>query len=229
MGRPSLLTPQRTARIIELIEGGEYLETVAAGAGVSYTTLNRWRKRGEDLQKLLDSAADDEGHPEHPLWLAHVAQQANEEAKARRQKQPHQARVTKLWRDHPDVEYWQFWKATKEAEALPERDAVLRVRAAGHGGQLIERTTTTTHHPDGRVVVEERERWTAPQWQALMTYMSRRWRPRWAPSATTEVKMADEHKGDDPVEALVHQLATLRAEQQGRLVALKGTATQEVG
>lgn len=228
MGRPSLLTPKRTARIIELIEGGEYLETVAAGAGISYTTLKRWRKRGEDLQKLLDSGADDETHPEHPLWLAHMAQLENEAAKADGKKYPHPSMDTKLWRDHPDREYWAFWAATKEAEALPERDAIQWILKAGHGGQLIERTVTTVTRRDGSVSVTERERFTTPEWQALMTWLSRRQRARWAPSATTEVVMPEDHRGDDPVDALVHQLAALRAEQQGRLVALRGKG-KEVG
>ncbi|MBL9178862.1 MAG: hypothetical protein JNM65_12450 [Verrucomicrobiaceae bacterium] len=47
-GRPTLLNPTRQAALLEAIEQGIPLKQAAAVAGMSYDTLNHWRKRGEN-------------------------------------------------------------------------------------------------------------------------------------------------------------------------------------
>ena len=46
MGRVSKLTPETHALIVRLIGAGNYLETAAASAGVSSSTMREWLRRG---------------------------------------------------------------------------------------------------------------------------------------------------------------------------------------
>lgn len=55
MSRPTKLTPAVHAAIVASLRSGAYLETAAAGAGVSKTTVHSWLKRAED--------EDDSGPP----------------------------------------------------------------------------------------------------------------------------------------------------------------------
>lgn len=45
-GRPTKLTPQLHLEIVKFIEAGNYIETAAAVAGVSPSTLRHWIRRG---------------------------------------------------------------------------------------------------------------------------------------------------------------------------------------
>ena len=47
MGRPSKLTPEVEARIVEAVELGATWERAADAAGVGTSTLGLWRRRGE--------------------------------------------------------------------------------------------------------------------------------------------------------------------------------------
>ena len=47
MGRPSKLTPEVEARIVEAVELGATWERAADAAGVGASTLGLWRRRGE--------------------------------------------------------------------------------------------------------------------------------------------------------------------------------------
>jgi hypothetical protein len=47
MGRPSKLTPETQARILEAVELGATWERAADAAGVGASTLGLWRRRGE--------------------------------------------------------------------------------------------------------------------------------------------------------------------------------------
>lgn len=46
-GRPSKLTPEAQARIIEALRAGNYQESAAAYAGVGVATFYRWMERGK--------------------------------------------------------------------------------------------------------------------------------------------------------------------------------------
>jgi hypothetical protein len=55
LGRPTALTPEVHARIVEAVETGATYELAASYGGVSYVTLNNWRNRG---QAELDRVAN---------------------------------------------------------------------------------------------------------------------------------------------------------------------------
>ncbi len=46
-GRPSKLTPERQARLVDAIEAGNYYETACTLAGIDYTTFRLWMQKGE--------------------------------------------------------------------------------------------------------------------------------------------------------------------------------------
>ncbi len=48
VGRPTKLTPEVQARIVEAIEAGNYIEVAAAAAGISKFTFYGWIQRGTD-------------------------------------------------------------------------------------------------------------------------------------------------------------------------------------
>src|SRR6266446_2860070 len=50
-GRPTKFSAEVQERIVEAIKAGNYLETAAQSAGVSYQTLNEWIKHGEAESK----------------------------------------------------------------------------------------------------------------------------------------------------------------------------------
>lgn len=50
MARPSKLTPETQAVIIEAILYGSTYRDAAESAGVDYNTFNEWRKKGEDAK-----------------------------------------------------------------------------------------------------------------------------------------------------------------------------------
>ena len=54
MGRPSIITPEMTNRIVQLLKAGNYVETAAAMAGVSKQTLFNWMKRGARERERLE-------------------------------------------------------------------------------------------------------------------------------------------------------------------------------
>lgn len=47
-GRPSLFTEKRAKLVIEAVRRGQTYKLAAAYAGISYSTLNRWRSIGSD-------------------------------------------------------------------------------------------------------------------------------------------------------------------------------------
>ena len=47
MGRPSKLTPERQARLVEAIASGHYYETACRLAGIAYANFRQWMIKGE--------------------------------------------------------------------------------------------------------------------------------------------------------------------------------------
>ena len=47
-GRPSVSTKERADRLLQAVRGGNYLETAARYAGISYATLRRWILKADD-------------------------------------------------------------------------------------------------------------------------------------------------------------------------------------
>lgn len=61
MGRPSKLTPETQARIVQAIEVGATYELAAQFGGVCYDTFNNWMRRGEAEQARRDNPRVQEG------------------------------------------------------------------------------------------------------------------------------------------------------------------------
>lgn len=56
-GRPTKLTPELQARIVQAIQAGNYMETAAAYAGISKNTLFDWLRRGaREKERLAGNA-----------------------------------------------------------------------------------------------------------------------------------------------------------------------------
>lgn len=58
MGRPTSLTPDVQARIVEALAGGNYAETAAAYAGIAPSTYHAWVTRGELEQARVDAGEE---------------------------------------------------------------------------------------------------------------------------------------------------------------------------
>ncbi len=72
--------------------------------------------------------------------------------------------------------YLRLTQSLKKAEAEAEARRVERIEAAGIGGAIARRRTTT--YKDGTVI--EDEQFAQPQWLADMTHLERRHPDRWA-------------------------------------------------
>lgn len=55
-GRPTKLTDERVETILVALRAGNYLETAARVAGVSYQTLNEWRKDFPEFSEAVEKA-----------------------------------------------------------------------------------------------------------------------------------------------------------------------------
>ena len=67
-GRHTKLTPKKKKIIIEAVERGNYIETAAALAGVSKSTLYNWKNRGErELERLEKYPEAEESQTERPF------------------------------------------------------------------------------------------------------------------------------------------------------------------
>lgn len=55
VGRETLLSPRRVETIIDAIEKGNFIETAASLAGVSKSTYNTWKRRGENEIRRVDA------------------------------------------------------------------------------------------------------------------------------------------------------------------------------
>ena len=59
MARPSKFTAERQEKILEALRAGNYLETAAAYAAISYQTLNEWRKTFPEFSEAVEKARAD--------------------------------------------------------------------------------------------------------------------------------------------------------------------------
>jgi hypothetical protein len=71
-GRPPCYSQERAERVIEAVRRGLTYKQAAAYAGISYSTLNRWRREG--------SRAEDEQEPSEFWEFWKALEQANGEA-----------------------------------------------------------------------------------------------------------------------------------------------------
>lgn len=54
VGRPTLFDEETANRVIEAVERGLTFSLAAAYGGISYSTLNRWRKKGQNCEDEED-------------------------------------------------------------------------------------------------------------------------------------------------------------------------------
>jgi transposase len=73
-----------------------------------------------------------------------------------------------------NVVYVQLVQDVKKAEAEALAASVARIRKAGQGGAVIERTTTTTTSAKGVTTTKTVEKLQAPAWQADAWFLERR-------------------------------------------------------
>ena len=58
-GRPPLLDDEMIKRVADIVRGGNYIETAAASAGISRSTLHLWLREGARIARTLDPLSDD--------------------------------------------------------------------------------------------------------------------------------------------------------------------------
>lgn len=213
MPRPTLLTAERQQRIVQLLGGGAHYAPICAEVGISATTWANWRSRGAAALQQLEA--------DGPMADSYEARQELDQRKGQG-KRPTQAleRRAHLWDSWRERPYLEFLWAIQRAEALPELDSIMRVRDIGRGGQLVARTTRTTVRPDGTTTTTVEERYSQPQWAALMAYLERRWPVRWR--RQVELVPTSGEQEEDPLHRLVAELGEMRQERRAALLALPG-------
>lgn len=56
-GRPSRLTPERAARVLSLIEGGNHITTACEASGIHRATLYRWLARADEVDRAIENGS----------------------------------------------------------------------------------------------------------------------------------------------------------------------------
>lgn len=128
-GRPTKLTPEIQAKIVEALRAGNYIETAAAYAGINKTTLYDWLKRG----------ARDKSGPYHTFSNAVEKAMADAEMRdvlliANAAKENWQAAAWRLERKYPDK-----WGRKDRISAQVEHSGEITTRdeAGEKQGELI--------------------------------------------------------------------------------------------
>lgn len=158
MGRPSLLTPERRDRIIQLARYDVPQEIIAAAAGVGTSTLYSWLQQGRAERHRIDEGLDPDPGAHQYLELLEDYERARGDGAAelhlqivRAGKEPKNWRANlelleRRWRDHYqktdrlEVAYDESAIAQRVAEALsailvtleldPEQRAAVRTQLA---------------------------------------------------------------------------------------------------
>jgi transposase len=82
----------------------------------------------------------------------------------------------------------EFYEAVQKAEAEAEVEAVLRIRQASIGGQVVSRKTTTRTNRAGETVTRVDETYSRPEWQAAAWLLERKYPGRWGRRERLEVE-----------------------------------------
>lgn len=85
MARPSLLTPERSQRIAELVSAGNNVDTAAAAAGISEATFYDWMARGRAERERLAAGKRSKPKASEEIYLQFLEaiEKARAEAEAR--------------------------------------------------------------------------------------------------------------------------------------------------
>lgn len=73
-GRPTKYSKERVAQILDAVEKGATYEIAAGAAGISYQTLNEWRKDKPEFSEQLAAAEGRAGLK----WLGRIEQAADQ-------------------------------------------------------------------------------------------------------------------------------------------------------
>jgi transposase len=130
-GRPSRLTPEVSARIVEVVRAGNYLTVAAQFAGVGISTLQGWLARGRKAAAALD--AGEEIPPEERRYLEFLAAVSQAEVHAEvLAATAWRSMVTQDWRAARDYLRYRVpdrWRAVTTVNLRPE-EAEQRVQHA---------------------------------------------------------------------------------------------------
>ena len=85
-------------------------------------------------------------------------------------------------------QFREFYEAVQTADAEAEVEAVLRIRQAAIGGQLVSQKTTTRTNRDGETVTRTEETYTRPEWQAAAWLLERKYPGRWGRRDRLEIE-----------------------------------------
>lgn len=91
-----------------------------------------------------------------------------------------------------------------EAEGIDER--IRRIRMAGVGGQLIEKTTVTKQTKDGEIVTVT-EKYTRPEWTADAWLLERKYPADFGRADRTKVELSGEGGGPIPFQLAISKEA----------------------
>ena len=97
--RPTLLTPERSKTILDLIASGNYIETACQAAGIASSTYHNWNARGHAERDRLRAQPDAEPNPTEVIYLEFLesVEKAFAEAEARNLMIIQKAAVAGTW------------------------------------------------------------------------------------------------------------------------------------
>ena len=85
----------------------------------------------------------------------------------------------KRGRQETKGEYHDFYEAMERGDAEAEMEAVVRIRQAAKGGELLSRETTSRTLRTGETVTNIKEKFTEPNWSAAAWFLERKHSDRW--------------------------------------------------
>lgn len=139
-GQRGALTPELQARIVQVVQAGNYLKTAAQFAGVGASTLSVWLSRGRSAAAILDAGGDIQPADERYLRFLQAVTQAETVAEVAAVTHWRRA-FTDDWRaarDYLSRKRPDQWAAkttvaisTEEAEARIERATLEALTAMG--------------------------------------------------------------------------------------------------
>jgi len=83
MGRRSMLTPERSSKIVNAVKAGNYLETAAQYGGITAAGLHKWLKRGRDERERIENGEEANENESRYVEFVEAVENARAEAEVR--------------------------------------------------------------------------------------------------------------------------------------------------
>lgn len=146
MSRPTLLTPERTEKIVALIAAGNFAETAALAAGISKQTYYNWLARGRvERERLTEKPSLKPRTKEEPyLEFFDAVEKARAEAEARM--------VVLITKAAQEPRTWQAAAWWLERVAPQKYGRVNRTELSGPEGQPIKSETKNVSMTEAEVI-----------------------------------------------------------------------------